>query len=304
MSVDIKQQTIYKFINMDKYLISSDDCLILLALHNSSSLREAARNLDCDPGGLLRKVQKIASEHDVLRKNQGRWELTNKGLALVSWTQENILGQKRLLLSETTIRIAATTWFAERLLIPEVLTLHRQLKTTDIQFSIPDSGFESALLEGDCDFVVVCHPPENPAIAHKRICQEKWSLVISEPLFKKNFSGRKGVTLQDFLQLPFIQHHGMNSAATLSLESPPPNMFFASMDNLIGVRSALIHGAGWSFVPTLLVKEEIENGSLIEIEHRTKMDRNVCLWWQRNSIRARQRASQLESWLSKVCAKI
>lgn len=304
MSVDIFQQITHILVNMDKFLVSSDECLILIALRNSSSLREAARKLDCDPGGLLRKVQKIAAEQNVLMKNKGRWELNERGLALVGWAQENILSQKRILLSQNILRIAATTWFSERLLIPTARTLHRQMKNISVQFTVPESGFENALLEGDCDFVIVCHPPENPAIAHRRICREEWALVVSESLFRKHFFGRKGVGLQSLLPLPFIQHKGMNPAAVLSLEAPPPCPYFASMDNLIGVRSALIHGSGWSFVPKILVKEEIVNGTLIALEHRIEMDRNVCLWWLRNSATAKQRISQIEDWISRSCATI
>jgi DNA-binding transcriptional LysR family regulator len=279
---------------MERHLISTDDGQILLALRNAKTLRGAARLLNCDPGGLLRKVQRIASENEVLHKNKGRWELSEKGLALVAWMQESILSQKKILRSETRIRIAATMWFAERALIPKVPLLKRMLKDAEFQFSVPDNGFEIALLEGDADFVVVCHPPENPAIAHKRIGLEKWSLVISQHLKKKHFRNRK-IKPADLETLPFIHHQNLNPDTIMPFQTP--QIFFSSMDNLIGVRAAILNGFGWSYVPATLVQDEIAQGLLVEIPNEATMDRHICLWSLRGSSRAKARLSQMESWL-------
>ena len=47
---------------MDKFIVEPADCLILKALRDSASLREAAVLLGCDPAGLARNVQHISKK--------------------------------------------------------------------------------------------------------------------------------------------------------------------------------------------------------------------------------------------------
>lgn len=285
---------------MDRYALSSDDCLVLLAIRKSRTLREAARLLGCDPGGLLRKVQRIASEHDVLKKNQGRWQLTEKGCALVGWTQETILTQKQLLRSEGILRIASTSWFAERVLIPATTALRGQFQNDEIQYSVPPGSFDAALVEGDCDFVVACHPPESPLVAHRRICPERWSLIVPASLLGRR--SRK-ILPADLSSLPFVRHCDLNPAALIPFRNAVKIEAVISADNLIGIRAALLSGHGWSYVPTALVRREVEAGLVVEVEAEGRSDRNVCLWWLRGSAPAR-RAIAVEQWLRKACAEL
>lgn len=285
---------------MDRYALSSDDCLVLLAIHKSRTLREAARLLGCDPGGLLRKVQRIAGEHDVLQKNHGRWQLTEKGCVLVGWTQETILTQKKLLHSEGMLRIASTSWFAERVLIPATTALRAQFHNDEIQYSALPGNFDAALVEGDCDFVVACHPPESPLVAHRRICPERWSLVVPASLLGRR--SRK-ISPADLSALPFVRHRDLNPAALLPFRDGVKIKTAISADNLIGIRAAVLSGLGWSYVPTALVRGEIEAGLIVEIEGEARSDRNVCLWWLRGSAPAR-RAIAVDLWLRKTCAEL
>lgn len=278
---------------MSQYTISPEDCLVLLAIRNSQTLREAARLMGSDPGGLLRKVQRIASEHDVLQKTQGKWRLTDKGLALVGWTQESILSQRKLLLSASVLRIASMSWLSERILIPETNSLKKQLgETTEVQYSVPNDDFENALTEGDCDFVVTCYPPENPIIAHKQLMPEKWSIAVSAGLGK------------DLSEIPLIRHTDLNPHALLPARFSEELKSSVSVDNLIGVRAALVSGLGWSLVPTALIKTEIRAGILIEIEGELKFERKICLWWLRSSSQSRKKSSLLAAWLQRACSKI
>lgn len=288
---------------MDQYPISSDDCLILLAIKNSRSLREAANLLDCDVSGLQRKVQKIADEQSFLVKVDRKWRLTETGLLLVGWTQETILSQKKLLNSNNVLRIASTSWLSERLLMPETSVLLTRLgKSFEIQYSIPERGFERALIEGDCDFVVVCHPPENPSIAHKQISTEKWTIAVSKTLAEKFFEKQKKIDVTDLLPLPFIRHHDLNPNTILPLDLQTEAKTLVSCDNLIGVRAALKSGLGWSFVPTTLIKEELLSGLILEVQSNEKMDRKVCLWWLRSSAQAKKNSSLMSKWVLDACS--
>lgn len=37
---------------------------------------------------------------------------------------------------------------------------------------MPKKGFELSLIDGSVDVAVVCHPPENPDIEHRKITEE------------------------------------------------------------------------------------------------------------------------------------
>jgi DNA-binding transcriptional LysR family regulator len=280
---------------MENYPISPDDCLILLAIEESSSLREAARTLACDPTGLQRKVQGLASEHGVFQKIQGKWELTPSGRALLGWTRESILSQKKLLQSESIMRIATTTWFAERVLIPKISDLTPKMKDwSRVHIEIPQGDFEKCLLEAKSDYVVVCHPPENPLIAHKQIAKEPWSVVISRSLLSKKIKGK--IQLEDLVNIPCILHKDINPHALLpGLELKRDAIF--SANSLIAVRAGLVAGQGWGVVPTLLVQREIGDRELIELEMPLLMDRKICVWWLRSAKQTGRYAQVLCQWL-------
>lgn len=287
---------------MDRYIISPENCLVLVAVKNSSSLREAARHLNCDPAGLLRKVQRIAQEHGLLQKIHGRWALTSSAEALVAWTQESILSQNKVLRGARVLRIASTTWFAERILIPKLSKLTKTLEDNwQVQLSAPGNGLEPALLEGSCDFIVSCHPPENPMIAHKQIMAEPWSVIVAPQLLSAK---KQALSLRDLEGLPFIRHTSTNPNALFPHDLPFHIHFKLSIDNLIGIRAAVQSGLGWSFVPTALVREELANNSLEQVGKRYELDRKICLWWLRGSYESRKSLRSVNTWIREICQNI
>ena len=132
---------------MQLYPISPEDCLVLSAFSRSSSLREAARLLGCDPAGLQRKVQRIADDHACLRKVDGRWALTAKGQSLVAWADESVRSQTALLQSKSLLRLSSTAWVAEQLLIPALPALAKKFPDSRFSFTVPDRGFERCPLQ-------------------------------------------------------------------------------------------------------------------------------------------------------------
>lgn len=289
---------------MEKFLLSSDECLALVALAKSSSLREAARLLNCDAGGLLRKVQHLAAHFGVVQKVNGRWVLTLEGHALVGWTQENITRQKELLESNLTIKIAATTWFAEQVLIPNATQLKKNNPNLrKVKFVVPEKKFETSLLDADCDFAVVCHPPEDPSIAHSQILDEPWSIIISKVLANKYSIRLHTLKLENLQEVPFINHKDLNPEVFLPKDFKL-NLGDYSTNSLIGVRSAVVNNLGWSFVPSALVLKELENNKLIALNSHFKMGRKICVWWARGGHQGKQHSSMICRWAKDACSKI
>lgn len=288
---------------MDRFPVSSDDCLILKAFKDSKSLREAASLLGCDPAGLARRVQYISNHYGFLQKVNNRWQITSQGLDLVAWTEASILNQKKILSANNRIRIAATTWFSEEALIPNILKLKSIFnEDLSVSFYVPDEGFELSLISGSVDFVITCHPPESPEISHKQISSEKW-VIIAPPTWKKDIKNRGEKILEFLKDKPFIRHTDINVDLFLPVSDLKDSGII--INNLIGIRSAVYEGLGWSLVPKILVNRYLKNNSLIEIpfEIPTK-DRKVCVWWLRNRESLKLQSSKITSWVEHICKQI
>ncbi|MES2769199.1 MAG: LysR family transcriptional regulator [Bdellovibrionota bacterium] len=285
---------------MDKFVVSSDDCLILKALKDSKSLREAAQLLGCDPAGLARRVQHISSKHGFVQKVNNRWQITSRGMDLVAWTESSILSQKKIFSSNDSLRIASTMWFGEEVLIPNLSKLKDFFnEDISVSLSVPDEGFELSLVSGNVDFVVACHPPENPEIAHKQITEEKW-ILIAPVSWKKNIKSKSENILEFLKDKPFISHRDIN--VDLFLSGAAIKKSDISINNLIGIRSAVCANLGWSLVPKILVDRHLKNNELIEIPYEIPtQDRKVCVWWLRNRDGLKRQSSKISSWIEEVC---
>lgn len=279
---------------MEQFIISPDDCLILKAFKEAHSLREAAQVLNCDPAGLLRKVQRISDEHGHLQKINGRWALTSSGKILVAWVEESMEAQKKLLLGKSSLRISSTSWMIEQFLIPNLLRLKEKISPeTNIDLSIPNKRLESHLTEGGCDYVIVCHPPEDPAVAHKQLFKEEWVVIVPGQWKEKG----RTLNLSDLEKRPFIRHDQLNPDLFGFNSSKLGSMTMLTVDNLIAVRSAVEAGIGWSVVPVILVAKLIKDKKVLTVDHSIDMDRKLCLWWPRHRSDLKKQANLIGSWL-------
>ncbi len=286
---------------MEKFIISPEDCLILKAFKDSRSLREAAGLLDCDPAGLARKVQNISSRYGFLQKVNNRWQVTDRGLDLVAWTEASIQSQKSVFSAKKSLRIASTMWLSEEVLIPNLNRLKSTLgNDIGFSFSVPNKGFEMALIDGSVDLVVACHPPLTSDIQHRQLIKEKWVVII--PSHWKLDQGNKNEDL--FLALkkkPFIHHSDINKDLFFPNLSEIPDSGI-SIDNLIGIRSAVASGLGWSLVPELLVLRQLKQGQIKTVPFKWPVvEPKVCIWWLRNRFELRLQASRLSGWLKEIC---
>ncbi len=286
---------------MDKFPIEPNDCLILKAFKDSSSLREAANLLRCDPAGLARRVQFISSEYGFLQKINNRWQVTSRGLDLVVWTESSIQTQKKILSGKSSLRLSSTMWFAEELLIPNLSKLIKLFDSnTSVLLSSPQNNFELSLIDGSVDFVIVCHPPETPEIEHRQINQEKW-IIVAPASWKKDLKAKNANGLDLVKDRPFVRHKDIN----LDLFLPQKMQIIdsgVSIDNMIGIRSAVHEGLGWSLVPRILVSKYLKENRLIEIPYDIPMkDRNICVWWLRNNSQSKRQAAKICAWIKESC---
>lgn len=280
---------------MESFPVSPEDCLILRAVHQSASLREAARALGCDAAGLLRKVQRIADEAGVLRKVDGKWRLTDSGVLLVGWVEESILSQKNLLERERTLRLSCYLWMAEQFVLPALKDLITRLpEGAGVQVCGTDSDFEGELLRGKTDFVIACHPPHDPLIAHKNIAPEEW--VVLAPAEWARRGRLKHV--DDVKDRPFVRHKDMNPDLLMPMEDGLAEGLV--VDSHIGVRAAVVNGLGWSFLPRVVGREAVKSGHAVELAHDFRMDRVLSVWWLRHVRHAKNLAPAVCAWAKDV----
>ncbi len=204
-------------------------------------------------------------------------------------------------MGNSSLRISSTLWLLEQFLIPNLKDLKAKIPLeTKLQLSTPDFGFEAHLLEGSCDHVIVCHPPEDPAIAHKQLFKEEWAVVAPMKWKEKNHP----LTFDDLRKKPFIRHgqvnpdlFGLNSTELSSLTS-------LTVNNLICVRMAVKAGEGWSIVPRLLVNDLIKTKEILLIDYAIEMDRKLCLWWLRGRADSKKNSAVIMAWLQESYSKV
>jgi DNA-binding transcriptional LysR family regulator len=283
---------------MEKFTIDPQDCLVLKAFNDSTTLREAAALLKCDPAGLARRAQAI-SLNGFLQKVDNRWRVTQRGLNLIAWVETSIQSQNHLLTASENLRMASTTWFAEELIIPHLPQLVEMFDDPpSLSISVPQKSFENAILDGSVDYVVACHPPERPEIAHKQICAEKWVIITPKSWHLK---GR--LSYEDLKNKPLVRHSEMN----LDLVLPQVAEFTESnvtIDHLIGVRAAVRKDLGWSVVPRILISSSGYQNTIHIHSEISIPDRKVCLWWLRHRTDIKRQSTKLSSWLKEACENV
>jgi len=227
--------------------------------------------------------------------------LNEDGIKLVGWQEERIATQKKMLVGNSSVRIASTMWLAEEFLIPNLSDLKHKLgNDINFQLTTPDKDFETHLTEGACDFVIVCHPPEDPAIAHRSLFKEEWSVVAPASLKTK---GHK-LSFNDLLKKSFVRHDKINpdifhlDAAALS------KVTALTVNNLIANRSAVLHGLGWSIVPKILMLDLIKSKQVVVVEREIEMDRKMCVWWLRRRVDSKKLSTTICQFIQESYSKI
>ena len=286
---------------METFDISPDDCLVVHAVGRSKSLREAAALLNCDPASLVRKVQRIFTQHGLLLKIKGRWVPTEKGRRMAEWAEEGIHSQKVLLDERPRVRIATTMWMAEQVLIPNMEALSTESRRRYLwSIRTPKQEFEDDLISGFSDFAIVCHAPYDPAIGHKKVARENW-IAVAPAAWGVETAKLPPRDLIKFLkERPFIRHAEINPDAILETGMADRISDFL-VDNLISVRSAVEHGLGWSCVPEILVRSSLKRRTIVPLRLATRVSGDVCLWWLRTRPSSAQTVKTLAKWLATSC---
>ncbi len=286
---------------MKNYPVSPEHCLILKALYETESLREAARLLEMDPAHLTRKLQKMPEGYDLVQKSGNKWILTEAGKRLALWVEEGIARQKELLEQKPVQRIACFTWLAEQLLIPHYQKLNKLTQERYTwSFEITNSDLEHAIITGKSEFVITCHSPNDPLIAHKKFEKDPWVIVVPST-WKKEVSKIPFENLVEYLHTkPFVRLATTDPEHILGFS--PRKHAEILLDGVMGVRTAVIHGHGWSCLPSYALISAIENNELIKLELESMTKGDLSIWWLRSRKDFSENVRLISKWVAEIAA--
>lgn len=282
---------------MNKFPIPPEYGLILNAFNQTATLRAAAVLLETDPASLVRKAQMISHNYGYLEKVGNRWVVTDSGQRIAQWTDDFINSQKALLLEKARFRIAAFSWLAEEMLIPNFKKLEVLAgEQYEWSYKILLSDLEQELIQSRSDYVVSGYAPTDPTIAHKKISNYPWVIIIPAR-WKKQITGLSPEKLTQFLQTKsYIRMTTLAPERVLGFKhGQTANL---SLDGVVGIRAAVVAGLGWSHVPAMSVKSYIHDDKLMALKLPTYMKDEVSLWWLRSRKDTAVQVKNLVKWIS------
>lgn len=265
---------------MISFPVDTETCLILSAFNRAPTLRAAATQLSIDPAALVRKVKLISEKHGLLQKVGNRWALTETGRRVAQWTDEALESQKSLWNEKPQLRIASYSWLAEEMLIPQFTRLQRELGNgSRWSFHLTSLQLEQELTHGRADFVIQGHAPNDPSVAYRKISTHPWVAIL--PIaWKKEIQRLKPVDLIEFLQKkPMIRHAQVNPSEAVGFDVT----VFAelSTDSIVGVRTAVAAGLGWSVAPRMSIQSLVNQQKVCFVQLPTNIKDEVSVWWLR-----------------------
>ncbi len=253
-----------------KFLLNSDDSELLLALEASESLLELSILMKRDASVLSRRLNKMSQETNFIKKLNGKWILTDKGLALNQWTRKAINEQSFIFSTKQTLKIASTREFASRILIPNLEKIIPQNCTIEIVTT--DGQSENLLLDNLVDIAIDCGTPYHPDIRFKKVLPEKMVLVSSKLFYKKN------KILTDSNYLHFVRNDINMLQEELNLKLNPKYIF----NDLSSLRAAITSNLGFGYIPYYVVKLDLQNKSLHDYEVNFKSPMSFGVWWKKD----------------------
>lgn len=282
---------------METYPIPPEYCLIISAFRQKGTLRGTALYLNTDPATLVRKFQKIASEYDLLLKSNNKWVITEKGHRIAQWLEESVSAQKLTLDEKPKIRIASFSWLAEQKMIPHFSEFESATNYKyNWLFKTLSSDLEQELISGRSEFVITGHAPNDPLVAFKKVSSYDWKVIIPSE-WRKEVRSLKGDKLIEYLQTkPFVRLTAINPINILNFEVQ--NIFSLHIDGVIGIRSAVSSGLGWSCVPAMSAFELLNDEKILDLDIKTMTTDHISLWWLRSRKDSAAHSKTLLKWIA------
>ncbi len=275
---------------MKKFIIQTDEAEILLHLEEGITLREIGELTAKDVSVISRRLKSLSEKTSFLVKGDKKWILTPAGKKFNEWTRRAVLEQESLVHQEQRITVAMTREFSNLVFCPSISLWRKTF--THFNVITTDEGIEPLLLKGVADIGFDCGTPYSPQVAFKRGPKEEFILTYSPNLGIKKFDDLKKFPFYFFERLDLSDLRNL-----LDIEFLLPQLTF---NDLASLRSALIHGEGWSIVPKYTVANELKSGKLKALNKPLSLSSNSFgLWWNRETPPAEKIKIFAHEWLLK-----
>lgn len=277
----------------NRFLLSSDECELLLEFESCSSLRDLAVRIGRDHSVVTRSLKRIFDRHPVVEKKSGKWVLTDLGRKINDTTKAYLHSQSAVLSSRPVLRIGTNREFASRVLAAEFRQIQDLFPRTQIVLNSYEQGTEAALLHGQIDIGLDCDRPFDPEVSYRLVVDEPIVAVASKGFIK---SHRKEIATGNYFRLPHLLCDRLHPDKILSrLENQIE--ITARFNDIAAARAACVHGIGWALLPAYAVREEIATGSLARLDEKTFGKSRYGIWWLRSRPYLKDACEKVASWL-------
>ena len=287
-----------------QYQIDPQDCLLLYAIHQSGSIKNASLLLKKDPSVILKRVQKISQETSLIEKMNGTWSLTEKGKKLALWAKEMQLSQTNVLEAPSLLRLGAVSFFIERVLCPQLTKapFKEISQSHTLEVLCPPEGLEASILKGTVDIAFACGRPNDPQIGFKKVCDERWSVVCSPKMLQKIEAKRPEDRFRLLLEQPFLRHKALVPEDMLKIERNKIKTIL-TFDTVGALRSSAINGQGWTLLPMASVYDELQDKRLVDLSGSLQLNLKkdfLGIWWLKENKSVKDHIAPLLKWLQKT----
>ncbi|MBX3034571.1 MAG: LysR family transcriptional regulator [Bdellovibrionaceae bacterium] len=282
--------------NNDKFILTSEECELLLAFEMATNLESLAELVGRDISNVSRAINRMSARLPVVEKSGKKWVLTAQGRELIQHTRDSIHFQRALFQKQASLRIGTNREFAARVLGENLDKLRALFPDTQLRISAFEAGVEDALISGTIDLGIDCERPLSPDISYRSIVKEPIIAVCSPAFRKKHASDwKKG----NFFSLPHLLCDRLSPDKIMNKSDNQLNVL-ASFNDIATTRRACEKGAGWALLPSYAVRLELESGTLEQIPSAGGGESNYGVWWLRGRKYLGVSAENLQGFLRKV----
>ncbi|AIT09675.1 LysR family transcriptional regulator [Candidatus Francisella endociliophora] len=258
-------------------------------LVNNNSFTKAAHELGITKSAISHAIKSLEAELkvDLINRTTRSFELTHEGQLLYSHclSLQNEIDNIRNLTDSFhaepsgVLRINTTTFFAEQTLLPIIDKYTKKFPKVRIEINI-EERLPSYQQQIDIIFGVNWTPSDD--LVARKITNTRYILCAS-PEYLTSYGTPKN--LQDLINHRYIPHTSRDRAivstkANTHIKISKPQI---SADNAFLLKKCALDGLGIIQVHEYIVKEELENGKLVEILSDELLEKqDVFMYYQKN----------------------
>ncbi|WP_166263486.1 LysR family transcriptional regulator [Marinobacter caseinilyticus] len=240
------------------------------------SFRKAAERQCTTQPAISNRIAALEEELGVklFERDSGPTTLTTKGQELLPYAEKIILMSQQLrmradkvALLSGMLRLGVSETIVHSWLPDFFRALHTMMPNLDVEITVDVSvNLSAGLLDRSLDLAFLMGPVSEPRIANRELCSFPLTWVASPSLNLPN----RALQLEDLAEHPIITYaRNTKPFAEISQKFKQLDDFsvrFYSSSSLAACHRLTLDGIGVSTLPFSVVSDELDNGSLVQLE--------------------------------------